>query len=646
VDDEKTGRMHVHASSGASPHHFYQAGCYIRTGGPFLLCRFRNRLRPARFDLKARSTMTEIHLTEEEIRARADPEVYRRGQDYRRRGAVADLVWRGDEVSARVEGSRGEPYRVRLLLKGGRAEEATCDCPYEWGGWCKHVVAVALALAEAGPELDRQPALPELLAPYDAPALRGLVAFLCAHHPGLDVEVETWTALQAASTADAAGRVDPAPVRKRVRQILRSLDRMRPSEAYWHVGGVVEEVRGVLDEIRGVLDSGAARDALALLEALTAAYVEGWTDLDDSDGEAGAFFDELGQVWTEAVIAADLRPDEGERWAEKLHAWQDEVGDYGVDEAFYPALVAAGGAVDAAAGYDDGYEDDEDGADEGEPFALRWAYVQVDEARLNVLERQGRLDEFLALARKTGRYDRLLPRLVDVGRAEEAMRLAPQVLERPADVLVLALRLVQQGCVAEGLDVGAWGLGLGAGHDRYVLARWLREAAAEQGRPDLARQAAAEVFRWIPALDAYLAVRALAGDGWPEERDALLAHLRSDYRRAASPGGIDVLLHEGLVDDAVAVTQAGGLRHEDLRRVADAALPLRPDWVLDTARHEAETIMDAGSAGAYDAAADWLRRARDAYRALGREADWAAYRSALITKHRRKYRLRPLIERL
>ena len=52
--------------------------------------------------------------------------------------------------------------------------------------------------------------------------------------------------------------------------------------------------------------AGDGHNALAILEAITEAYVADWVELDDSDGEAGAFFADLGAVWTEAILTADL----------------------------------------------------------------------------------------------------------------------------------------------------------------------------------------------------------------------------------------------------------------------------------------------------------------------------------------------------
>ena len=60
----------------------------------------------------------------------------------------------------------------------------------------------------------------------------------------------------------------------------------------------------------------------------------------------------------------------------------------------------------------------------------------------------------------------------------------------------------------------------------------------------------------------------------------------------------------------------------------------------------ATSIMDTNRAGRYELAAQWLEKAALAYEVLGREDDWRACLDDLIDRHRRKYKLRPLLEGL
>ncbi len=64
-----------------------------------------------------------------------------RGFDYYENNNVIDVENLGNgEFSAVVEGS--ENYEVFVEISKGKVVEHSCDCPYDWGDVCKHVVAV------------------------------------------------------------------------------------------------------------------------------------------------------------------------------------------------------------------------------------------------------------------------------------------------------------------------------------------------------------------------------------------------------------------------------------------------------------------------------------------------------------------------
>ena len=73
--------------------------------------------------------------------------IWERGMDYYHNGAVTDLKEHfKDNWIATVEGS--DAYTVEVTLKGDEIESWDCDCPYDMGDICKHVVAVLLAIRE------------------------------------------------------------------------------------------------------------------------------------------------------------------------------------------------------------------------------------------------------------------------------------------------------------------------------------------------------------------------------------------------------------------------------------------------------------------------------------------------------------------
>jgi uncharacterized Zn finger protein len=83
-----------------------------------------------------------------------------------------------------------------------------------------------------------------------------------------------------------------------------------------------------------------------------------------------------------------------------------------------------------------------------------------------------------------------------------------------------------------------------------------------------------------------------------------------------------------------------------LMQLADAAHASHSDWVIEIAGRMAAGILEAGRSAHYDVAARWLEMAARAYDAANRFDDWMTQINLLIERHRRKHKLRPLLEAL
>ena len=82
--------------------------------------------------------MTSLTLTEASIRAGAIEKSFARGLELFRRGTVSHAAIQGDTLSGVCEGTETPFYKVRAELDGGGVRAASCTCPYEFGGYCKH----------------------------------------------------------------------------------------------------------------------------------------------------------------------------------------------------------------------------------------------------------------------------------------------------------------------------------------------------------------------------------------------------------------------------------------------------------------------------------------------------------------------------
>lgn len=596
-----------------------------------------------------------LNLTEVTIRQYASQESFQRGREYYEQGAVLSVTRRGDQLVAEVQGSEYLPYRVGITLEPGALDDATCSCPYDLGGYCKHIVAVLLTCIRQPGRIEERPSVETILAGLGRDQLQALLLKLVEQQPELADRLENLATTLGIAPEDETPaeskpeatpsphrhtRVDPTSIRRQVRATLRGVDYSRGSEAYRQVSSAVNEVRSVLGQARAALDAGDGDNALVILEAVTEEYLSGWEGLDDSDGEASDLFRELGQLWAEAVLTAELTPSQRKQWAERLTNWQGEVDQYGVDEAF----DAAGAA--AVQGWD--YPPlrrvlhgkiTERGAWVRE---APWYADDLTQARLNVLERQGRTQEYLYLAEAEGQTKEYVTMLVKLGRIPEAVGYGLNQLSTAEEVLVLAQALAERKETTLALQVGEHGLTLEG--RKTELARFLRGLAASCGQTELALRAGIAAFQESHDLADYQAAEALAGPQWPEVKASLLEHLASV---SYAPARIEVYLYEGMVDAVVKVVEEGGyVGYGQLERVVDAAAGSHPDWAIAQCRREAESIMNQGKSKYYDHAVRWLRQAREVYLATGKGTEWQGYLQDLLTCHRRKSSLVPSLKKL
>ena len=143
--------------------------------------------------------MTPLPFDEAYVEARTPPKVYPRGVEYAADGHVLDLIRRGDTLFAEVAGTDWEPYHVLVRLDEANADEpvaeATCTCPYDWGGWCKHIVAALLEALNEPELVAARPPLAETLAGLKRDRLAAIVRALAEEHPALVDEIETLAGL-------------------------------------------------------------------------------------------------------------------------------------------------------------------------------------------------------------------------------------------------------------------------------------------------------------------------------------------------------------------------------------------------------------------------------------------------------------------
>lgn len=588
---------------------------------------------------------------EDAICALATVESFTRGREYFRRGAVSGLECRDNRLTAAVEGSEAAPYAVAIELREDGVGTTRCSCPYDWGGVCKHVVAVLLKYLDAPHAVVRRPSFAEILDGLDREALATLLVKRAEEDPALALWLEAELAAGPPGSGSAAARrtvVNTEPIRRQAEALLSGRHSHR--HGWEDREPVLDEdaFAALIDKAKPFLDAGDGRNALRILTPVTEALVPAWREQADWDETLHEFFPVLGQMIAEAVLTCDLSPEERDDLTVRLDLWQDVLDEYGLDEHLQVAIDAL------EQGWDEiGLEEILAGKGRSWPLSGDggWRTARLTQARLRVLDTGGRTDEFLNLARAAGCHGDHAAMLVRLGRMAHAAAYARKRFRSAEEVLQLSLLLKEAGQIDAALDLAEWGLKLRDDDNRsygaIALARWLRDTAGLSERRASALVAARFAFERSLALEDFEAAATLAGPEWIDLRSDLLASLAAPHHVRDRT---EIYLREGMIEEAVRSVDLENVSNHPsnpvLMRLAEAAHASHPDWVIEIAERMAGGIMEAGQSGAYELAAKWLDKAARAYAAAGRFEDWITRIDLLIDRHRRKHKLRPLLAAL
>jgi uncharacterized Zn finger protein len=576
-------------------------------------------------------------LTEEMVRSLSTTKSYARGVELYGIGAIFDTFRQGDLLLGKCEGSSAPFYELSVEIDGGGVRSVECTCPYEYGGLCKHLVALLLTFVHDAEDFTERRPVSELLDELTREELADLVVKLVEAEPDLYDRVEM--ALIASPTHRAKGgpesqpegeakpqekgkqrqtAIDEQTYRRQVKSILRSLSGYRMSEAYWMMGGMVEDLRRVQKTAYEFLASGDAESAKTILVILLTEVADSFDEFDDSDGVLGNFAEEVGEALAEVILSLDLQAKERKALQKRLEPVVDELVSYGIDEI--SVVIAA-----LEGGWDFEVWVDEDGGWGGD----------LTQAKLNVLERQDRVDEFLELCQARGEYRRYVLKLLEIGRLEEAVLAALNQLDNAPDALTVAQRLRELGEVHKAMVVGERGLNL-AGH-QHALGTWLGPLEESMGRTEQALQAYRVAFNSRPSLELYQILQRLAGPNWDNLKAELIVLLKNP---AYLDELADVYLYEQEWDAAIALVKPETRDYRLAEKVAEAVLAHRPEWVIQVCVAQADVLIAKTQSRYYPAAAAWLKRMKKAYAVLGRQEEWEDYLADL----RRKYIRRPALQ--
>jgi tetratricopeptide (TPR) repeat protein len=255
----------------------------------------------------------------EALREMAGAQAFSRGEAYYRNDQVALLRVEPGRVLAHVAGT--EDYRVELT---GRGEDidGTCTCPaFDRDGFCKHLVAVALAVNSRGTqgEAEQDDVLVRIRQHLEAKPAGALVDII------VELAERDTALLRKLELAVAAASLDDKTVEKRLRQVIDgAIGRSRDID-YHEMGEWADGVAEALDAVADLVPAGRPELALRLADRILGKLEQALDRIDDSDGYCGAL---LFRARAIHLAAAGLAPPEPLALARELFA-RETGGGYG-----------------------------------------------------------------------------------------------------------------------------------------------------------------------------------------------------------------------------------------------------------------------------------------------------------------------------
>jgi uncharacterized Zn finger protein len=547
-------------------------------------------------------------FTEADIKRAAGDRSFARGREYL--DSVEDLEIGSLEITASVYGN--SEYRVSLAFGEDRLT-GDCTCPYgREGFFCKHCVAVGLAVLKIGDDLPRhveatrggRQALESWLESLSKEDLLAELLALLREDRTLRRRFE----LRAASV-----NADAVTVRRAVRDLI-----MLPHRGYIEYGEAPDyanDVRKAATAIGDLIDSGGAADAIGIAREAVALLTDAFDHVDDSSGLVGQAAFEVLETHLRACEAAPPEPVSLASYVADLllgneHGLAPELGDYA-------DLLGDRGSAAVR-----------------ERAAAAYAKDPKNWQARSLME---------TIARADGDVDAVVAIY------------AADLTNSGWTHLLIARELDAAGRDREALDWAERGLREAEQPD-YRLVDYLADRYAAVGRKEDVLRLRRDRFRTERTLANYQLLRQAAAEcgEWAAERESALAMLRDDARRlrfripwawGGGPVLIDALLDDGDLDAAwMAAEETEATTGDQWVRLANALANTRPADALAAYLRVVESLKQLTGNDIYQRIANLLLGARACHESLGTTAEFRRYVAALRADQKRKRNLIKILD--
>lgn len=552
---------------------------------------------------KAKTPRFDVEMLHEFAGAKA----FARGEAYHRGGQVEILLVESERVLAQVTGT--DDYRAELTGRGKKfAGECSCPAFGDWG-FCKHLVATALAVNDLGDGASEASGvlarIRDHLKRKGVDALVELVVDLATQDPAL---------LRKLDAAAAPKDVDDQTLGARLRKAIDRATRIKDFVEYRKGPEWASQVESVLDTV-AELQSARAGVAIELADFAIKRIEQAIGSIDDSDGHCGALLERAGDIHLAATC--ELRPepiklarnlfgremeDDSRVFDRAMVRYADALGEVGLAE--YRRLATEAWTKVPSRGRGRAQSEGSDNADRLMRILDFFA------------ERDGEVDTRIALRAKDlssqWKYLQLAEFCCAQGRRDEALRRAEE---------------------------GLWMFEDERADDR--LLSFVVDGLAKAGRKTEAEAHLWRAFEKGPTFELYGRLQKLGGKSACERALAFIeAKVLKDKTTRGRDWGwnapanllIRIRISEKNFDAAWAIVRKQGASMDLTMELAEASETTHPADALKIYLQQVDALMNSGDGSAYPEAAKLIERMAK----LRDRGEHVAYVLELKVRHGRK----------
>lgn len=552
------------------------------------------------------------------LRHLAGEKIFARGAAYHEDGRVEIVTLDRTRVLARVIGS--EVYRCQLVGAGKKfSGECSCRAFSDWG-FCKHLVATALAANDLGPGALEQAAgrfakIREHLRAKGVEGLVEMVVGLAGRDPSLLKELEL---------SAVAAAADDMTLLAQFKKAITEATRTGGYVEYSKMRSWVQGVESVLDRIAGLIENDRAALVLRLLDHFFARMDQALDNIDDSDGGGGDVYARAREIHLAACRQAKPDPvalaralfarevdSEWEFFHGASEAYEDILGDVGLAE--YRRLASeAWQKIRPLRATGRQVQDDQ--------FSARYALGAILEG---FAEREGDVDGVIAIRAK------------DLSTAYDYLSIAQLCLDHAREPEAL-----------KWAEEGLWQFEDAPDERLIFFASDLYKRIGREGDAD---KLLWRTFERGPSIELYERLKAAAGTDpmlADAVRDRALGWLRAQIAKPTGRSGtpwsqptellVRLAMVEGLLTEAWTVVNAHGCNEHLLEQLAEASEVSHPAEALKVYADRVERRVTLGGHGNYEYAYRIIGRMRRLREGLGEATQHAAYLGDLRSRHKAK----------